>query len=204
LQGKQNLYQHTWRVPFIVNGPGIRAGSRVEGNIYLLDLLATLCDLAGIQPPATSEGISFRPVLEGKQGSVRDVLYGVYNGGTKPGMRCVKQGDWKLIKYDVLEGKVRETQLFNLRENPDEFLAQHHEAQVTALTGSEPAEHQINLAGDPRYAGKLNEMEALLLAEMRRLEDPWRLWNQPADQLAPASDSEAPTGPGQNEGKNAK
>ena len=204
LQGKQNLYQHTWRVPFIVNGPGIRAGSRVEGNIYLLDLLATLCDLAGIQPPATSEGISFKPVLEGKQGSVRDVLYGVYNGGTKPGMRCVKQGDWKLIKYDVLEGKVRETQLFNLRENPDEFLAQHHEAQVTALTGSEPAEHQINLAGDPRYAGKLNEMEALLLAEMRRLEDPWRLWNQPADQLAPASDSEAPTGPGQNEGKNAK
>ena len=27
LQGKQNLYQHTWRVPFIVKGPGIRPGS---------------------------------------------------------------------------------------------------------------------------------------------------------------------------------
>ena len=42
LMGKQNLYQHTWRVPFIVKGPGIAAGTRVEGNIYLLDVLATL------------------------------------------------------------------------------------------------------------------------------------------------------------------
>lgn len=31
LQGKQNLYEHTWRVPFIVKGPGIAAGSRVRG-----------------------------------------------------------------------------------------------------------------------------------------------------------------------------
>jgi hypothetical protein len=26
-------------------------------------------------------------------------------------------------------------------------------------------------------------MESLLLAEMRRLDDPWRLWNQPDDGL---------------------
>ena len=65
LQGKQNLYQHTWRVPFIVKGPGIKPGSRVEGNIYLLDVLATLCDLAGIPAPETNEGLSFKPVLTG-------------------------------------------------------------------------------------------------------------------------------------------
>jgi choline-sulfatase len=189
LQGKQNLYQHTWRVPFIVRGPGIQAGTRVEGNIYLLDTLSTLCDLTGIQPPDTSEGLSFKPVLEGKRSTVRDVLYGVYNGGTKPGMRCLKRGDWKLIKYDVLDGRVRETQLFNLKENPNEFLEQHHDPKVAALTGVEPAKHQVNLANDPAHADKLREMEALLLAEMRRLEDPWRLWNQPDDGLAPPSES---------------
>ena len=118
LQGKQNLYQHTWRVPFIVKGPGIKPGSRAEGNIYLLDVLATLCDLAGVAAPETNEGLSFKPVLTGQKPAVRDVLYGVYNGGTKPGMRCVKQGDWKLIKYDVMNGAVRETQLFNLKDNP--------------------------------------------------------------------------------------
>ncbi len=181
LQGKQNLYQHTWRVPLIVKGPGIEPGSRAEGNVYLLDILATLCDLAGIAPPESNEGISFKPVLTGEKQIVRDVLYGVYSGGTKPGMRSVKQGDWKLIKYDVMDGSVRETQLFNLQDNSEEFLAEHHDPEVIGLTGRTPAQHQVNLAGDPRYAKKLAEMEALLLAEMRRLDDPWRLWNQPSD-----------------------
>jgi len=199
LQGKQNLYQHTWRVPFIVRGPGIQAGSRVEGNIYLLDVLATLSDLAGIAAPETSEGISFKPVLTGLESTVRDVLYGVYNGGTKPGMRSVKQGDWKLIKYDVMDGNVRETQLFNLKNNPEEFLLDHHDANVLALTGARPAADQVNLADDPRYSEKLAEMEALLLAEMRRLHDPWRLWNQPSDDLTPP-----PEGPLSGRGKGKK
>ena len=185
LQGKQNLYQHTWRVPFIVKGPGIKAGACAEGNIYLLDVLATLCEVAGIPAPESNEGISFKPVLEGRQSAIRDVMYGVYNGGTKPGMRSVKKGDWKLIKYDAMDGAVRETQLFNLKDNPHEFLAQHHEPEVIALTGAAPEKHQLNLAGDRRYAEKLQEMEALLLAEMRRLHDPWRLWNQPDDGLTP-------------------
>jgi arylsulfatase A-like enzyme len=185
LQGKQNLYEHTWRVPFIAKGPGIKAGTRVQGNIYLLDLLATLCDLAGIEAPRTNEGISFKSVLQGRQATVRDLLYGVYSGGTKPGMRSLKRGDWKLIKYDVLGGKVRETQLFNVAENPEEYLDQHHDPAVIALTGHRPAAHQRNLAGDPRHAVKLAEMEALLLGEMRRLHDTYRLWNQPGDGLQP-------------------
>jgi choline-sulfatase len=185
LQGKQNLYEHTWRVPFIVRGPGIQPGSRAKGNVYLLDALATLCDLAGIAAPPTNEGVSFRSVLEGKRDTVRDVLYGAYCGGTKPGMRAVKKGDWKLVKYDVMEGRVRETQLFNLAENPEEFLDEHQDPKVAALTGRRPSKQQHNLARDPRYAAKLAEMEALLLAEMRRLHDPYRLWNQPADGLTP-------------------
>lgn len=181
LQGKQNLYEHTWRVPFIVKGPGIKAGSRVPGNIYLTDVLATLCDLAQIGIPESNEGISFRPVLEGRQQTVRDVLYGVYSGGTKPGMRCVKQGDWKLIKYDLLAGQVRETQLFNLAQNPHELLHEHHTESIKKQVNFEPKAEHVNLAKDPRFAEKLAEMESLLLAEMRRLDDPNRLWNQPAE-----------------------
>jgi arylsulfatase A-like enzyme len=191
LQGKQNLYQHTWRVPFIAKGPGIKPGTRAEGNTYLLDVLATLCDFAGIAAPASNEGLSARPVLEGRKDVVRDVVYGVYNGGTKPGMRSVKHGDWKLVKFDVLGGTVRETQLFNLRDNPHELLEQHHAPALVALTGLQPAAHQRNLAADPRHAAKLAEMETLLLAEMRRLDDPWRLWNQPTDGLTPPPETAA-------------
>ncbi len=185
LQGKQNLYEHTWRVPFIAAGPGLPAGRRAQGNVYLLDVLATLCDFAGIAPPASNEGLSFRSVLEGRQAAVRDVLYGCYNGGTKPGLRAVRRGDWKLVQWDVLDGSVRRTQLFNLAENPREFLREHHDPALVALTGVRPAAHQVDLSADPRYAGQLAEMQALLLAEMRRLDDPWRLWNQPSDNLPP-------------------
>lgn len=200
LQGKQNLYEHTWRVPYIVRGPGIKAGSRVDGNIYLLDSLATLCDLAGIPAPETNEGKSFKPVLQGEETVVRDVLYGVYNGGTKPGMRSVRKGDWKLIQYDVMDGAVQELQLFNLAENPDEFLEQHQDPAVIALTGVTPKENQRNLASDPAYAEKLAEMQGLLLAEMRRLDDPWRLWNQPDDGLLPPKEV-VPVKKGKGKGK---
>ena len=181
LQGKQNLYEHTWRVPFFAMGPGIKAGSRAPGNVYLLDVLATFCDLTGIQIPETCEGISFKPVLMGKKDRVRDVLYGAYCGGTKPGMRSVRKDDWKLIKYDVLDGKVRETQLFNLKDNPHEFLAESHQAKVKALSGAQPKKGQRNLANDPKHTAKLKEMEALLLSEMKRLDDPHRFWDQQAE-----------------------
>ncbi len=179
LTGKQNLYEHTWRVPYLVMGPGVQKGERVQGNIYLLDTLRTLLDLAKIDVPDSVEGRSFKPVLTGEKEQVRDALYGVYCGGTKPGMRAIRKGDWKLIKYDVLDGKVRETQLFNLKENPNELLKEHHDPEVVAMIGNKPNANQVNLADDPRYAEKRKELEALLLAEQIRHNDPYRLWDQP-------------------------
>lgn len=178
LMGKQNLYEHTWRVPMLVQGPGIAAGSQASGYVYLLDVLPTLCDFAGIEIPAEIEGQSFRPVLEGKQERIRDVLYGTYSGGTKPGIRAVKTDGWKLIKYDTLDGKVHETQLFNLRDNPNELLEQHQSPDVVALTGNQPQPNEVDLAEKPEHAAKRSELEAKLLAEQKRLDDPYRLWDQ--------------------------
>jgi arylsulfatase A-like enzyme len=179
LQGKQNLYEHSWRVPMIVKGPGIQPGSRVPGNIYLGDLLATFCELTGVPAPDTNEGTSFKPVLMGEKPAIRDTLYGAYSGGEKPGMRCVKHGDWKLIEYESSKTGFRETQLFQLAENPHELLAEHHDPKVTKLTGITPEPNQTNLAKDPQHAARLTEMQALLLAEMKRLGDPYHFSNQP-------------------------
>ena len=203
LQGKQNLYEHTWRVPYIVKGPGIKPGSRAPGNIYLLDTLATLCDLAGITPPESNEGTSFRPVLEGKKETIRDVLYGTYSGGAKPGMRAVRQGDWKLLKYETSEGNSLVTQLFNLKDNPSELIAEHHDAKVIALTGVTPQPHQTNLADDPKHSAQRKVMEALLLAEQRRLHDPYRFSDQPKDDTDPLKNA-APNKPGKYKDKKKK
>lgn len=178
LMGKQNLYQHTWRIPYIVKGPGIQSNRRVKGNIYLLDSLKTFLDLANVDVPNHTEGISFKSVLEGKQNIVRDVNYGVYCGGSKPGIRAIKKGDWKLIKYEAYEGRIRETQLFNLKENPDELLEEHQDPKIIALTKNKPKSHQINLAKLDIYKDKLREMEALLLKQMAETNDPYRFWDQ--------------------------
>jgi choline-sulfatase len=158
----------------------VKPGSRAPGNIYLGDTLATVCEICGVEPPASNEGTSFLPVLEGRQQTVRDVLYGVYCGGQKPGIRSVRQGDWKLIKYESPSGGLH-TQLFNLRENPEEFLAEHHAAAVAEALPAAPRPEQKNLAADPAHAAKRAAMEALLLAEMQRHHDPYRFSDQPKE-----------------------
>ena len=52
--------------------------------------------------------------------------------------------------------------------------------KVKALSGAKPKASQRNLANDPKHAAKLKEMEALLLSEMKRLDDPHRFWDQKA------------------------
>ncbi|MFI3306002.1 MAG: sulfatase-like hydrolase/transferase [Rikenellaceae bacterium] len=176
--GKQNLYEHTFRVPLIVKGPGVPADTRKSGYTYLMDILPTLCDFAGFDAPSELDGESFKEVVMGDKESVRESVYGVYSGGTKPGIRCVKSDGWKLIKYDVMDGAVRETQLFNLNDNPEELMIEHHSNEVVAATGNKPKKGQVDLAEDKRYSKKLAEMEALLLDEMNKQGDPYRLWNQ--------------------------
>ena len=77
-----------------------------------------------------------------------------------------------------MDGQVRKTQLFNLKNNPNELLIEHQDPKIIALTGNTPKRNQVNLADHPKYALKRKEMEALLLAEMKVLNDPFRLWDQ--------------------------
>ncbi|MDE3198931.1 MAG: sulfatase-like hydrolase/transferase, partial [Acidobacteriota bacterium] len=51
LMGKQNIYDHSIRMPLIVGGPGIPAGRRVDELVYQHSLFATTCELAGVAVP---------------------------------------------------------------------------------------------------------------------------------------------------------
>jgi len=188
LTGKQNLYEHSWKIPMIVRGPGIEKNSQAQGNIYLMDVLPTMCEIIGVDIPESCDGLSFLPVLRGAKETIRDVLYGAFTifsenlggegNGSRPGIRAVKSGKWKLIKYDVYNGAVQETQLFDLESNPNELLVEHQMKDVADKIGQSPESYQIDLAEDPQYSAKLLEMEQMLLQEQRKYGDPYRLWNQ--------------------------
>ncbi len=161
LQGKQNLYEHTWRVPYIVRGPGIEPGSETDALIYLHDTFPTFCDLAGIDLPDTidgNDGQSFRGVLEGSTNAHYDVVYGLYAGGDKPGIRAVTDGRFKLVKYDVGGNETQVTQLFDLEQNPFELLPEHGVS---------------NLALEPAYARIRRQLEEKLMEKRILYADPY-------------------------------
>ncbi|MDA8043121.1 MAG: hypothetical protein MPJ22_11945, partial [Pirellulales bacterium] len=102
----------------------------------------------------------------------------VYCGGQKPGMRSVRKGDWKLIKYESPSGGLH-TQLFNIQENPHEFLAEHHVPGVLKRLPEQPSPQQKNLADEPDHATTRSAMESLLLEQMIQHDDPYRFSDQP-------------------------
>lgn len=111
LMGKQNMYEHSLRVPFLVSGPGVKAGARIDSPIYLQDAMATALDLAG----ADRDGIEFqsvRPLLAGEKGGL-DAVYAAYMDV----QRAVIHDGWKLILYP--DAKV--AKLFHLTEDPQEM-----------------------------------------------------------------------------------
>jgi arylsulfatase A-like enzyme len=112
LMGKQSLYDHSVRVPIIMAGPGVPENQRSHSLCYLLDIFPTLCDLLGLDTPASVEGNSLKPCLDDPSASVRDVLHLAY----RHLMRGVSDGKHKLIEYAV-EGH-RRTQLFDLENDP--------------------------------------------------------------------------------------
>jgi arylsulfatase A-like enzyme len=137
LFGKQNLYEFGgMHVPLVIAGPGIPRG-RSEALVYLMDLFPTFVDFAGAKLPDGVEGRSLRPVIEGKQPKVRDVLYTAY----RHVQRAVRDDRWKLIRYPLVD----RTQLFDLRADPRELT---------------------NLADRPEHAAKVAELTALLAREM--------------------------------------
>ncbi len=143
LMGKQNLYEHV-KPPLIFAGPGIPHG-QTEALVYLFDLFPTICDLAGVKVPEECEGRSLLPVIRGEKDKVRDMLFGAY----KDCQRMVRDGRWKLIKYNA--GGVKNVQLFDLRDDPDEL---------------------DNLADVPRFAPQRARLERLLAEARKQFDDP--------------------------------
>ena len=115
LMGKQNLYDHSVRVPLILAGPGIPEGDRTAALCYLLDLFPTLCDLTGLPTPESVEGRSLAPVIEDPTRAGRELLHFAYKGY----QRAVRKDDLKLIEYHV--NGHRRRQLFDLTDDPLEM-----------------------------------------------------------------------------------
>lgn len=112
LLGKQNVFEHSMRVPLIIAGPGIPKGKTATAFTYLLDLFPTICDLTRVRCPAGLDGESLRPLWEGKKTRIRDSVFLPY----MQTQRAVRDERWKLIAYP----EIGHLQLFDLQKDPHE------------------------------------------------------------------------------------
>ncbi len=95
LFGKQNMYDHSVRVPFIVVGPDIPEGARCNAPIYLQDVVPTSLAWAGITVPRYMEFRSLIPLIRGDATRSYDAIYGTYLNL----QRMVTMDGYKLIVY---------------------------------------------------------------------------------------------------------
>ena len=114
LIGKQNMYDHSMRVPFMITGPGIKKGQKVDQPIYLQDAMATSLALAGAEKPEHVEFQDLMPIIKGEKKTNVKRVYGKYIDQ----QRMIIQDDWKLIMYPYAERKER---LYNLKTDPEEM-----------------------------------------------------------------------------------
>ena len=113
-RGKWDAMEGGIRVPFIISGPNIKAGSESKAPISFSDLLPTIIDIAGKKIPLDDEldGGSFKKVaFENGKGEVKRNKNGIifhvpYENGIalKRAHSAIIQDNFKLIKfYDTNE-----------------------------------------------------------------------------------------------------
>jgi arylsulfatase A-like enzyme len=118
LMGKQNLYEHSLKVPLIVAGPGIATGRVRRDAVYSWDIHATLCDLADV-PCEEIASRSLRRAVEDGGDCSRPLRGAAYFDL----QRAASDGRWKLIRFaqDPRFGGTEAVRLFDLEEDPWEL-----------------------------------------------------------------------------------
>ncbi|MEX2428816.1 MAG: arylsulfatase [Bacteroidales bacterium] len=112
---KRDLYEGGIRVPMIAVWNGkIAAGSETDHISAFWDVYPTFAEITGAKTPENIDGISFLPTLLGIEDKQKKHEYMYWEFHERGGRQAVRKGNWKLVKYDVLDSEKTTTELYNL------------------------------------------------------------------------------------------
>lgn len=187
--GKWNLYDAGIRVPLMVRWPGkVAPASRSDAMVSLVDLLPTMMEAAGAQPPRDLDGRSFLPVLLGRMQQHSDAVFAAHTGDGKMNrspMRCIRTRQYKYIlnlrpeapfTCHISEGVINDGRSawtsWEERAKTDPKVA-----QLVQRYRQRPAEELYDVARDPFEQDNLASKPdfAPVLAELRQKLQQWRL-----------------------------
>lgn len=145
LLGKQNPYDHSTRVPFIVAGPGVAEGVTDPTPIYLQDVMPTALELAGAEKPEHVFYHSLLPRLTDESAPPPPPYEAIY-GSYLDRQRSITHDGWKLIVYPKAEA----VRLYHVADDPQET---------------------VDLAASPLHAERRADLFARLLDLQEQLGD---------------------------------
>jgi arylsulfatase A-like enzyme len=174
---KATLYDRGLGVLLILRGPGGLSGGRVlDAPVSQLDLFPTVCELAGVGPPARLEGTSLLPLVRGEVTALHDQLFAeiTYHAAYEP-QRAIRTDRFKYIRrFGDHDGPV----LANCDDGPakDELIAhgwpawEQDREQLYDLVADPNELH--NLVDDPRVGDVADDLRARLTRWMEETGDP--------------------------------
>jgi len=140
--GKGFTHEGGFRIPLIASWPGkIKQGTESEHISAFWDVMPTLCEIAGVDKPDYTDGISYLPALLGEKQKAHDYLYWEYP--EYGGQQAVRIENWKGIRKDILKGNMS-IELYNLSNDIQELndVAAQHPDIIKKMEEIMVAEHQ--------------------------------------------------------------
>lgn len=113
LLGKQNMYDHSMRVPMILNGASIPKNKTVTTDVYVQDIMPTVLEIAGVAQP---DFVDFHSLLPFTKGEVAGNYPGIYGAYTMR-QRMIRTDGFKLIAYP----RAKKLRLFDMKNDPLEM-----------------------------------------------------------------------------------
>lgn len=111
---KGAIWEQTTHIPFIVRGPGVKAGSVCAQPVSLIDVYPSLVDFAGFEAPDYLDGKSVKPQLQDPNTDRPPAISSYGHGNTS-----IRTERWRYIRYE--DGS---EELYDHRVDPDEWTNQ--------------------------------------------------------------------------------
>jgi len=112
---KGHVYEGGIRVPMIASWPEkIKAGTETNHISAFWDVMPTLCEISDVETQTFTDGVSFLPILLGKEQQAHEYLY--WEFAEYGGQQAVRMGKWKAIRKDIKKGNL-EIELYNLEND---------------------------------------------------------------------------------------
>ncbi|WP_407984805.1 arylsulfatase [Pontiella sulfatireligans] len=156
---KRDLFEGGVHVPMMAYWPGkIASGTTSEHISAFWDMVPTFTELAGVETPKNTDGLSMVPTLLGKGGQPEHkYLYWEFH--EKGGRIAVRMGKWKGVRYNVLKNPNEPMKLFDLSVDPGEqknIAAEHPETveQIRHIMDGARTHSEIFTFGQTQFKGE--------------------------------------------------